>query len=382
MGVESERSGMTKKRLFLPVPVRETWRPSPDCDAMRLTVRQAKLLKKVIDAPGRILLYARTSEMLDESRNLRIVHNRLSSQELSRVLNLRGWSERKLAERSGIVPSVVSAHLSGKRVIRSHHLAAYLRVLDRQEGAMFLGAWLRDNLDHELVADLLDGTKTDSMPTLEENQRRMLDWWATAIGRDSKLAKIFSHLTTLLLLPVGTAVAQFESWLLEKASSVWYLVRSLCSRVEHAAVGLAALILALCQQGKVPQQAGELAQEASSMAEKAIATSLVATSFVAPALAETTNFDASTQRPSPPPPSTPEIRKGKVASRANVKRSPARAQPQHQNDPALRVGRTINHEWHRLVAARKSVHSAFARLLDQADPQQSKQKHRKQRRSD
>jgi hypothetical protein len=250
-----------------------------------------------------------------------------------------------------------------------------------------LGAWLRDNLDHELVSDLLDGTKTDSMPTLEENQRRMLDWWATAIARDSKLAKIFSHLTTkagfkfpsLLLLPVGTAVAQFESWLLEKASSVWFLVRSLCSRVEHAAVGLAALILALCQQGKVPQQPGELAEKASSMAEKAIATSLVATSFVAPALAETTNFDASTQRPSPPPPSSPEIQKGKVASRANVKRSPARAQPQHQNDPALRVRRTINHEWHRLVAARKSVHSAFARLIRDANPQQSKQRHRKQR---
>jgi hypothetical protein len=327
--------------------------------------------------------------MLDESRNLRIVHNRLSSQELSRIVNLRGWSERKLAERSGIVPSVVSAHLSGKRVIRSHHLAAYLRVLDRQERAMFLGAWLRDNLDHELVADLLDGTKTDSMPTLEENQRRMLDWWATAIARDSKLAKIFSHLTTkagfkfpsLLLLPVGTAVAQFESWLLEKASSVWYLVRSLCSRVEHAAVGLVALILALCQQGKVPQQ-GQLAEEASSLAEKAIATSLVATSFAAPALAETTDFDFDFGDASPPPPPVQETPKGKFRSRANIKRSPSRAQPQHQNAPALRIGRTINHEWHRFVAARKSVHSAFARLLDQAHPQQSKQKHRKQRRSD
>jgi hypothetical protein len=50
---------MTKKGLFLPVPVRETWRPSPDCDAMRLTVRQAKFLKKVIDAPSRILLHQR-----------------------------------------------------------------------------------------------------------------------------------------------------------------------------------------------------------------------------------------------------------------------------------------------------------------------------------
>src|SRR4030095_1814511 len=227
--------------------------------------------------------------MPDEFRNLRIVHNRLSSRQLFQILDLRGWSERKLAEQSRIAPSVVSAHLSGKRVIRSPHLAAFLSVLDRQERAMFLGAWLRDNLDHELVADLLDGTKTDSMPTLEQNQRRMLDWWASAIARDSKLAKIFSHLTTkagfkfpsLLLLPVSTAAAQLQSWLLEKAFSVWYLVRCLCSRIEHAAVALVTLILALCQQGKVPPQAGELAEQASSLAEKTIATSLVATSFVA-----------------------------------------------------------------------------------------------------
>jgi hypothetical protein len=324
--------------------------------------------------------------MPDEFRNLQIVHNRLSSQQLFRILNLRGWNERKLAERSGIVPSVVSTHLSGKRVIRSHHLAAYLRLLDRQERATLLGAWLRDNLDHELVADLLDGTKTDSMPTLEENQRRMLVWWATAIARDSKLAKIFSHLTTkagfkfpsMLLLPVSTAAAQFQGWLLEKASSVWYLVRSLCSRVEHAAVAIVTLILALCQQGKVPQQAGELAEQAGELAEKSLATSLVATSFVAPALAETTNFDIDMRHASPPP---PDSRKGNVVSRPNVKRSPSRGQSQHQNAPALRIGRTINHEWRRLVAARKSVHGAFARLIGDAHPRQSKQKPRKERRS-
>ena len=249
---------------------------------------------------------------------------------------------------------------------------------------MFLGAWLRDNLDQELVADLLDGTNTDSMPTLEENQRRMLDWWATAIAGNFKLAKIFSHLSTkagfkfpsLLLLPVDTAFAQFGSWLLEKASSVWYLVRFLCSRVEHAAVGLAALILALCQQGKIPQQAGQLAEEASSMAEKAIATSVVATSFVAPALADTTNFDASTQRPSPPPLSAPENRKDKVASHSVAKKGARRVQARSQLNPRLRIERTIDHQWRRLLAARKSVHSAFARLID-AHPQQSKQKQRK-----
>jgi hypothetical protein len=325
--------------------------------------------------------------MPDEFRNLRIVHNRLSSRQLFQILDLRGWSERKLAGRSGIVPSVVSAHLSGKRAIRSHHLAAYLKVLDRQERAMFLGAWLRDNLDHELVADLLDGTKTDSMPTLEENQRRMLDWWATAIARDSKLAKIFSHLTTkagfkfpsVLLLPVSTAAAQLQSWLLEKASSVWYLVRSLCSRVEHAAVGVAAIILALCQQGKVPQQAGELAEQAGELAERTLAPSLVATSFVAPALAETTNSEVDMQHASPPPPTVAQTRKGKFALPANAKRSLPRAQARDQKAPALRIGRTIDREWHRLVAARKSVHSTFTRLIRDANPQQSKQRHRKQR---
>ncbi len=324
----------------------------------------------------------------DEFRNLRIIQNRLSSQQLFRLLDLRGWNERKLAERSGIVPSVVSAHLCGKRAIRSHHLAAYLRLLDRQQRAMFLDAWLRDNLDDELIADLLDGTKIDSMPSLQENQRRMLDWWATAIASDYKLAKIFSRFSSkagfkfpsVLLLPVSIAVAQFESWLQEKASSVWYLVRSLCSRLEHAAVALVTLVLALCQQGKVTQQTGELAEQAGGLVEKTLATSLVATSFVAPALAETTNFDVDTQRALPPPPAVQEIRKGKSGLRAKVTRSPSRQQRQCQVGAAPRIERTINHEWRRLVAARKSVHSAFARLIRDVDPQRSKQKHRKQRR--
>jgi len=307
----------------------------------------------------------------------------------SRLLNLRSWNGRELEEHSGIVPSVVSAHLSGQRPIRPHHLAVYLSVLDRHERAAFLSTWLRDNLRHELIADLLEGTKTDSMPTLEENQRRMLDWWATAIARDSKLAKLFSQLTTkagfkfpsLLLLPVSTAAAQFQSWLLEKGSSVWYLVRSMCSRVEHAAVALVTLLLALCQQGKVSQQAGELAEQAGELAQKAVATSLVATSFVAPALAETTDFDSDLGDASPPLPAIRDIRKGKVASRAIVKRGPCLAQPQYQVGPGLRVERTIHHEWRRLAAARKNVHSAFARLIRDAHSQQSKQKHRKQRRS-
>ena len=115
------------------------------------------------------------------------------------------------------------------------------------------------------------------------------------------------------------------------------------------------------------------------MAERTLATSLVATPFVAPALAETTNFDVDTQHASPPPPTVAQTRKGKFGLPANAKRSLSRAQAQHQKVPALRIGRTIDREWHRLVAARKSVHSAFARLISDANPQQSKQRHRKQR---
>jgi len=100
-------------------------------------------------------------EMADELQNLR-VHNRLSSQLLSRLLDLRHWNELKLAERSGIARSLVSAHLSGQRPIHPQHLAAYLGVLDRRERAAFLSTWLRDNLDDGLITDLRDGTKTDS----------------------------------------------------------------------------------------------------------------------------------------------------------------------------------------------------------------------------
>ena len=153
--------------------------------------------------------------MPDKLRNSRTVHNRLSSQLLYRLMNFRGWTELKLAVLSGILPSVVSAHLCGKRPIRPQQLTAYLRVLDRQERVAFLDAWLRDNVGYEVIANLLDSTKTRSISSVPENQCRMLDWWATAIAGDSKFAKIFTRFSTkagfefpsVLLLPVSTAAA-------------------------------------------------------------------------------------------------------------------------------------------------------------------------------
>ena len=71
---------------------------------------------------------------------------------------------------------------------------------------------------------------------------------------------------------------------------------------------------------------------------------------------------------------------GKVASQAIVRRGSRPAQSHYQVRRALRVHRTINHEWRRLVSVRKKVHSAFTRLLRDAHPQKSKEKYRKQRR--
>jgi hypothetical protein len=304
-----------------------------------------------------------------------IVHNKLASPLLCRLLDWRKWNELKLAEVSGILPSVISTHLSGQRPIRPQHLAAYLRVLDRQERGALLDAWLQDNVNREAIANLLDGTKTDSMRSVEENRGRMLDWWAMAIARDSRLAKIFhrfrskaAQLPLELLSLVGTNAVQFQGWVVEKACCLF-------TRVKHATVALVTLVLALCQSGKVTHQAGELAEQGGELAGKALVNSLLATSFVTPALAETTNFNL---RDSSPP---ADNRQNGVASRTSVKGIPRRPPRQYQGASALRIQRTIGHEWNRLVRAPKSVHSAFARLIRDAHPGQFKQTHRKSRRS-
>ena len=309
------------------------------------------------------------------SPSSQIVHNKLASQLLCRLLDWRKWNELKLAEVSGVLPSVISTHLSGQRPIRPQHLAAYLRVVDRQERGALLDAWLQDNVNREAIANLLDGTKTDSMRSVEENRGRMLDWWAMAIARDSRLANIFrrfrskaAKLPLELLSLVSTTAVQFQGWVVEKACGLFI-------RVKHATVALVTLVLALCQSGKVTQQAGELAEQGGELAGKAIVNSLLATSFVTPALAETTNFNL---RDSSPP--ADNLQNG-VASRASVKGVPRRPQRQYQGAPALRIQRTIGHEWNRLVRAPKSVHSAFARLIRDAHPRQFKQTHRKPRRS-
>jgi hypothetical protein len=226
-------------------------------------------------------------------------------------------------------------------------------------------------VNRDAIANLLEGTKTDSMPSVEENRHRMLDWWAMAIAQDFKLAKIFSRSRSKaakfpLALSSLVSMTAVQGWLLERACNLF-------SRVKHAGVALVSLVLALCQPEKVTQQAGELAEQGGQIAESAIANSVFATSFVAPALTQTTNFNFDWRDPSPPA----DSRKDKSASPPIVKGGSRRSQAQYQVAPALRIQRTIGHEWRRLVAARESVHSAFGRLIRDARPRQFKQAHRK-----
>jgi hypothetical protein len=210
------------------------------------------------------------------------------------------------------------------------------------------------------------------MRSVEENRGRMLDWWAMAIARDSRLAKIFhrfrgkaSQLPLELLSLVSTTAVQFQGWVVEKACVLF-------TRVKHATVALVSLVLALCQSGKVTQQTGELAEQGGELAGRAIVNSLLVTSFLTPALAETPNLNFNVRDPSP----LADNRQKRVASKASVKGIPRRLQRQRQGASARRIKRTIGHEWNRLVRAPKSVHSAFARLIRDAHPRQFKQTHR------
>ncbi|PYK10536.1 MAG: hypothetical protein DME65_09705 [Verrucomicrobia bacterium] len=205
-----------------------------------------------------------------------------------------------------------------------------------------------------------------------------------------KIAKIFSRarakrgfrLPSVFLLPVNIAATHFQNWMLDKTSSVWCFARSVCSRVEHAVIAFVTLALALCQHGvRVPQQAVELGEAGCNVAEQAIATSFVATSFVAPALASGTDIELNAEDASPSPPAPKHTQNAKIASQAIVRRASRPAQSHYQLRPTQRVQGTIKHEWRRVVALRKNVHSAFTRLLRDAHPQKSKERYRKQRRS-
>src|SRR5439155_18686834 len=147
------------------------------------------------------------------------------------------------------------------------------------------------------------------------------------------------------------------------ASSGWHLVRSACPRAEQAVITIAGILALLFQDAKAP-----------------VATSMVATSIVAPALASS-NTVSETNDLAPPPLRCSPSRRPRASSSVQASskhRRVADGSTQRQVSAVpLRVERTIGRQWRRVAAVRKSAHSAYIRLVRDAHPQQSKRNKRR-----
>jgi transcriptional regulator with XRE-family HTH domain len=126
----------------------------------------------------------------------------LAAKTLAGTLEMHGWTQSDLAEKSGIHRPTVSLHITGSRPMRDDHLAAYIAVLDKYEQSQLVSAWLQDTLPSAALENILDSTtqrlreevRTWS-PDITPQQQSMLHYWADKIAADPELAEIFHSLS-------------------------------------------------------------------------------------------------------------------------------------------------------------------------------------------
>jgi transcriptional regulator with XRE-family HTH domain len=130
------------------------------------------------------------------------VHNRNAARFIFSALEVRGWTESKLAKAASVARSVVSAQLAGTRKIQPAHLVKYAQVFNHRERMALLIAWLRDHMGSELVEEFLnpagDGISRHVkrwIPALGPGDKEMLTWWAHEMARDSELQELFKLLS-------------------------------------------------------------------------------------------------------------------------------------------------------------------------------------------
>lgn len=121
---------------------------------------------------------------------------------LSNVIFMRSWQQADLAKASGIAAPTVSAQISGARVIRDDHLAAYCTALDRTEQAQLVAAWLRDTLPEATQQAILepDSNRLNEQvtlwkPGLDPEQQSMIQWWTERLALDRELDEVFRIVT-------------------------------------------------------------------------------------------------------------------------------------------------------------------------------------------
>lgn len=86
--------------------------------------------------------------------------------------------------------------------MRPHHLKRYAVLFNHVEQRELLVAWLRDNLHPEMLRHVLNATGDDLsravkewVPPTEDEDKRMLAWWAREMARDGELQELFKLLS-------------------------------------------------------------------------------------------------------------------------------------------------------------------------------------------
>jgi transcriptional regulator with XRE-family HTH domain len=127
------------------------------------------------------------------------VHQKMPKRVILRILDYRQWTERKLAAKAKLSPTVVSRHLSGRRKIQPEHLIKYLDCLDHEEASHLLVAWLRDRVGALRVDELVraGGELQVDMTgwRVDPEQEKILRWWARETARDGELGELFKQLS-------------------------------------------------------------------------------------------------------------------------------------------------------------------------------------------
>lgn len=126
----------------------------------------------------------------------------LAAKRLAGALQLHGWQQSDLAEKTGIAGPTVSHHLSGLRDIRDNHMAAYAAALPRDDRESFVSAWLQDVLPpaaQEIILSTNHFALSEAVkswrPGLDEEQKHMIDWWASKLAADPELDEIFRSIS-------------------------------------------------------------------------------------------------------------------------------------------------------------------------------------------
>jgi transcriptional regulator with XRE-family HTH domain len=121
---------------------------------------------------------------------------------LANAMFLHNWDQSDLAKQSGLSRPTVSLHLNCTRPVRDDHLTAYCTALDRAEQTMLVAAWLRDTLPAEAQENVLTSKATvlreevrNWRPSLDAEQRQMIQWWEQKLASDPELDQIFRAIT-------------------------------------------------------------------------------------------------------------------------------------------------------------------------------------------